>query len=116
MVNQTTQEDKKSDQPVTDAELAKLNITRVPMDDHFQCGKYKYSSLEYAIAQSKRDLANQTTQQDEKSDQPVTDADLAKLNITRVPMDDRFQCGKYQYSSLEYAIAQSKREKASSDR
>lgn len=37
--------------------------------------------------------------------------ELAEWGITRVPVDDRFQFGNYQYSSLEYAIAQAKREK-----
>ena len=40
------------------------------------------------------------------------DRELVKWGITRVPMDDRFQYGSYQYSSLDHAIAQAKREHA----
>lgn len=45
-----------------------------------------------------------------KFNEPGTDAEMSKYGITRVPMDDQFQFGKYRYTSLEHAMSQAKRE------
>jgi hypothetical protein len=57
-------------------------------------------------------MAKRVSKKADKSILSKIDAELDKWRITRVPMDDRFQFGDYQYSSLEHAVAQAKREKA----
>ena len=61
-------------------------------------------------------MAKRTPTTADKSSSSKIDRELDKWGITRVPMDDRFQFGKYQYSSLEHAIAQAKREKTAAKR
>ena len=61
-------------------------------------------------------MAKRVSKKADKSIPSKIDRELAEWNITRVPMDDRYQFGKYQYSSLEHAIAQAKREKAATKR
>ena len=59
-------------------------------------------------------MAKRVSQKADKSILSKIDRELVEWGITRVPMDDRFQFGDYQYSSLEYAVAQAKREKVAS--
>ena len=58
-------------------------------------------------------MAKQVSKRAKKTNPSKVDRELAKWDITRIPMDDRFQFGNYQYSSLEHAVAQAKREKTS---
>lgn len=45
-----------------------------------------------------------------KTKESEIDAEMSKYGISRVPMDDQFQFGKYRYTSLKHAISQAKRE------
>ena len=56
-------------------------------------------------------MAKPASKRADKSTSSKVDRELDKWGITRVPMDDRFQFEDYQYSSLEHAVAQAKREK-----
>lgn len=56
-------------------------------------------------------MAKPASKKADKSTSSKVDRELDKWGITRVPMDDRFQFEDYQYSSLEHAVAQAKREK-----
>ena len=38
-----------------DEEMSRYGISRVPMDDQYQFGNYRYTSLEHAISQAKRE-------------------------------------------------------------
>ena len=62
--------------------------------------------------QEQNGMAKRAPKKASEDSSKETDRVLAKWGITRIPMDDRFQFGSYQYSSLEHAVAQAKREKA----
>jgi len=91
--------------PEATEEMAKYGITRVPVD-YFHYGSFRYTNLEDAIAQAKR-------QQPPKDSGPVISPEItegmAKYGITRVPVD-YFYYGKYRYTNLEDAVAEAKRE------
>lgn len=40
---------------LADEEMSTYGISRVPMDDQFQFGDYRYTSLEHAVAEAKRE-------------------------------------------------------------
>jgi len=85
--------------PEATEEMAKYGITRVPVD-YFHYKGYRYTNLDDAIAQAKRE---------HPAINPEATEEMAKYGITRVPVD-YFHYEGYRYTNLDDAIAQAKRE------
>lgn len=86
-------------------EMAKYGITRVPVDC-FHYGDFRYTNLEDAVAQAKRQLPANVSR---PSISPESTEEIAKYGITRVPVD-YFYYGQYRYTNLEDAVAEAKRQ------
>jgi uroporphyrinogen-III synthase len=97
--------------PKVAEELAKYGITRVPVD-YFHHGIFRYTNLEDAVAQAKREQRSKDPRR-VVSPSPETTEELAKYGITRVPVD-YFYYGRYRYTNLEDAVAEAKRDQRSS--
>jgi hypothetical protein len=91
--------------PEAAEEMAKHGITRVPAD-HFQYGEFRYTNLEDAVAQAKRQ--HPPKESSPASTSPESTEELAKYGITRVPVD-YFYYGGFRYTNLEDAVAEAKR-------
>ena len=91
--------------PEAAEEMAKYGITRVPVDC-FHYGDFRYTNLEDAVAQAKR---QQPPDEPRQAISPGGAEEMARYGITRVPVD-YFHYGKYRYTSLEDAIAEAKRQ------
>ena len=91
--------------PEAAEEMAKYGITRVPVDC-FHYGDFRYTNLEDAVAQAKR---QQPANESRPSISPESTEEMAKYGITRVPID-YFHYGKFRYTNLEDAVAEAKRQ------
>jgi hypothetical protein len=101
----TAEPDTESNLPATEGEMARHGITYIPVD-YFHYRQFRYTSLEDAVAQAKRDGA--------VGPEPnllTTDVEIAKYGITRSPVD-YFVYQKFRYTSLKDALAQATREEA----
>jgi hypothetical protein len=100
--------DRKEASPALSAEvaeeMAKHGITHVPVDC-FHYGDFRYTNLEDAVAQAKR-------QQPPNESSPIISSqgteEMAKYGITRVPVD-YYYYGGFRYTNLEDAVAEAKR-------
>jgi hypothetical protein len=90
--------------PEAAEEMAKHGITRVPVD-HFQYGEFRYTNLEDAVAQAKR---QHPAKESSPATNPESTEEIARYGITRVPVD-YFQYGEFRYTNLEDAVAEAKR-------
>lgn len=99
---------KKSDpamSPEAAKEMARYGITRIPVD-YFHYREFRYTNLEDAVAQAKRQRAGNASS---PTSSPQTAEELAKYGITRVPVD-YFYYGGFRYTNLDDAVAQAKRQ------
>jgi hypothetical protein len=95
--------------PEAAEEMARYGINRVPVD-YFHYGSFRYTNLEDAVAEAKRQQAPKDLG---PAVSPEITEELAKYGITRVPVD-YFYYGKYRYTNLEDAVAEAKRDQSSS--
>ena len=91
--------------PEVAEEMAKYGITCVPVD-YFHYGSFRYTNLEDAVAEAKR---QQAPKDSGPAVSPEITEELAKYGITRAPVD-YFYYGKYRYTNLEDAVAEAKRQ------
>lgn len=89
--------------PATETDMIECGITYDPVD-HFHYRQFRYTNLEDAVAQAKRDGAAGS-----ESNLPTSDDEMAKCGITRVPVD-RFHYRQFRYTNLNDAFAQAKRD------
>jgi hypothetical protein len=84
--------------------LAEYGITRVPVD-YYHYKEFRYTNLDDAIAQAKRDRPADGL--------PYPDAGdaLHVYGITRVPVD-YYHYREFRYTNLDDAIAQARRQSA----
>jgi hypothetical protein len=85
--------------PETTEEMVKYGITRVAVD-YFHYKEYRYTNLDDAIAQAKRQ---------HPAVSPEATDEMAKYGITCLPVD-YFHYKEYRYTNLDDAIAQAKRQ------
>jgi hypothetical protein len=90
--------------PEATEEMAKYGITRVPVD-HFQYREFRYTNLEDAVAQAKR---QRPPKESSPASSPDSTEEIARYGITRVPVD-YFYYGGFRYTNLEDAVAEAKR-------
>jgi hypothetical protein len=86
-------------------EMAKYGIKRVPVD-YFHYREFRYTNLEDAVAQAKRDQSPNALS---PTSSPRTSEEMAKYGIKRVPVD-YFHYREFRYTNLEDAVAQAKRQ------
>jgi hypothetical protein len=89
--------------PGAEAEMDRYGITRVPVD-YFHYRQFRYTSLEDAVAQAKRDGTAGP-----ESILPASDDEIAKYGIARVPID-YFNYKGFRYTNLKDAVVQAKRD------
>jgi len=94
--------------PEAAEEMAKYGITSVSVD-YFHYGSFRYTNLEDAVAEAKR---QQAPKDSGPAVSPEITEELAKYGITRTPVD-YFYYGKYRYTSLKDAVAEAKRDQRS---
>ena len=99
----TANEPQETSAPVAGAEITKYGITRVPVD-YFHYRQFRYSNLEDAVAQAKRD-----GEAGPASGLATSDDEMAELGITRVPLD-YFHYRQFRYTNLKDAVAQAERD------
>jgi hypothetical protein len=87
-------------------EMAKHGITHVSVDC-FHYGDFRYTNLDDAVAQAKR-------QQPSNESSPIISSqgteEMAKYGIIRVPVD-YYLYGGFRYTNLEDAVAEAKRQR-----
>ena len=55
MKKPTSKKTSNTEQAAVKKAMSKYGISRVPMDDQYQFGNYRYTSLEHALAEAKRE-------------------------------------------------------------
>jgi hypothetical protein len=91
------------ERPAAEADIERYGIARVPVD-YFDTGGYRYTKLEDAVAQARRDHFPHKLN---SKPSPEDTAELARLGIMHVRID-HYDFGGHRYTSLEDAVAAAK--------
>jgi hypothetical protein len=104
MKSQTTESAlQETSDPVVEAEMDRYDITRV-LVDYFHYKGFRYTNLEDAVAQAKREGTAGP-----EVNLPTSDDEMAECGITRVPAD-HFHYRQFRYTNLKDAVAQAERD------